>query len=662
MIYDPVNLLSGTDEEMTLGDDAAKSRKLFQIGFNKCGTKFLTELFDINGYRGIHWAGGALAEDIAYSKIVNRQPLKKWSDRFTVFTDMESVHRFSMPLIEGYKEYEYLDRWYPGAVFVLNTRSVTDWIISRYMHQGSYYAQFHSQHLGVDMADLADIWAADWDDHIAACRSYFSGRGEFVEINIDETKPQDYQEIFGKWFDLKKCPPLPDEAVFKQRADYMSRLPSIMEGDESAKIEDEQCELLSVEMAAYSVPERASINGEGFSICSDVFAEVDLKAGTVRDKNRELMPIRKDVSGSFLVGAYQSKIFRLSGVANDLLNVQSKGTFFLDFQDSRRIGVSPETRVGAPIMSYCRRKGAENIFLWPLPEYHSIGATGFPGEIYKDTTDFDAKIDRVVWRGALSGHCSDVISGEYRRPVHQVVNQVLAQDAGVNNSHRYIQLLRQNIRFRFVEKFISHPDFDIALTPNEAGRSALSRLGLRYLWKDFRYPSFFSRYRYILSLRGFDTGSNFLQWANSNSVVLKEEDGWELFYSYLFKPWKHYIPLEPGGVDVLEKLEWARGNEGEVINITNRAKEACRILQNADVRRRYMKKVSDAYLEVFDMCGGVNSLGQAGGSWIHDEFITASLAAIPSMENEGFTHTAIALKDILFNEMRLRDKSSDDIG
>lgn len=41
------------------------SRKVFQIGFNKCGTTLIARLFQMNGYPAVHGAKGALAEDIA---------------------------------------------------------------------------------------------------------------------------------------------------------------------------------------------------------------------------------------------------------------------------------------------------------------------------------------------------------------------------------------------------------------------------------------------------------------------------------------------------------------------------------------------------------------------------------------------------------------------
>ena len=466
------------------------------------------------------------------------------------------------------------------------------------MHQGSAYARFHAAHLGVELSDLADIWLKDWNDHIDACRSYFGDREEFVLIDIDDASPADYKGIFEKWFDLHICPPLPDERVMEVREGYLRRLPDLIDeqpGDQTDHHPDHDD--IVAEMVAFSRPDKVTFTSEGFGACSDVFAQIYLDPGEVRGRTQELLPIRKHNGKVFLSDVRGSKLTRVAGVANDLIKLHHTGTFAVDFQDSRMLGAEEGQGIGAPLLAYCRRPGAENVFLWPLPEYHSIGASGFPGPgSFKDTTRFDQKMDRIVWRGALSGHCSDVVAGEFRRPTQQVVKDVLHHPRKAERTDIYVAELRKNVRFRMTEDYIDHPDIDIALTPNPDGRAALKRLGFERLCKDFRKPSFFPRHKYVLSLRGFDTGSNFLSWANSNSVVMKEEDGWELFYSYLFKPWEHYIPLVPGAFDVLEKLEWARRNEGLVMQMTARAREACEVLSRPSIRKAYLEELSAIYL------------------------------------------------------------------
>ena len=82
------------------------ARKFFQIGFNKCGTTFIARLFGMNGYPAVHWAEGALAEDIAWSKLTGVKPLRPWADT-VAFTagamggQRHGLHRHGIgPLLE----------------------------------------------------------------------------------------------------------------------------------------------------------------------------------------------------------------------------------------------------------------------------------------------------------------------------------------------------------------------------------------------------------------------------------------------------------------------------------------------------------------------------------------------------------------------------------
>ncbi|WP_158442346.1 glycosyl transferase family 90 [Paracoccus aminophilus] len=343
-----------------------------------------------------------------------------------------------------------------------------------------------------------------------------------------------------------------------------------------------------------SIPAHISVNGCGFAACSGMLTEVDLDLGTVRNRARQLRPVRRRGDGSFVVGGPEHKIHRTAGVANELSLYAKTGKFLVDMEDGRRVGATGGKPIGGPIISYCRRKGAENVFLWPLPEYHSIGAEHYPGLNYSDNVSFQNKADQIVWRGALSGHCSDVEHDVFEDPTRKVIER---HEVGDLNASEALALLRKNTRFRLVERYLDHPDFNINLVPTDKVKKFLNQIGLSNFASPARAHGFFTRYKYIASLRGNDTGSNFLEMANTNSAVMKEEDGWELFYSYLFKPWVHYIPLVSGAHDVVEKLNWARQNEWKVEEISRRARASCCVLKDRLVREIYLKKVSRRYLE-----------------------------------------------------------------
>ena len=105
--------------------------------------------------------------------------------------------------------------------------------------------------------------------------------------------------------------------------------------------------------------------------------------------------------------------------------------------------------------------------------------------------------------------------------------------------------------------------------------------------------AFFRRFRYQLCLTGYDHGSNFIGAIDGRSVLLAEEDGWEVFYSGRFQPWKHYIPLERFCGDIAEKLAWARENPGECKAMAAAARAEAALLRRPAARRAIMARILD---------------------------------------------------------------------
>jgi hypothetical protein len=93
--------------------------KVFQIGFNRCGTRTIHSYFDANRIRSVHWDAGRLARRI-FTNLANGDDLLDGYSYFDVFTDMEwldDAHH-----CEAYKLFPYFAAQYPDAVFILNTR------------------------------------------------------------------------------------------------------------------------------------------------------------------------------------------------------------------------------------------------------------------------------------------------------------------------------------------------------------------------------------------------------------------------------------------------------------------------------------------------------------------------------------------------------------
>ncbi len=159
--------------------------RVFQIGFNKCGTRTLYSFFRRNGKSAVHWQKGNVARTI-FMNLANGRPIIAGMDDVDVFTDMEWLTKEFC--FEAYKLFPYFYREYPDAVFILNTRDRERWIKSRIEHgNGSYLAR--SLHvLRIDSKEeLVEFWRNDWDRHHARAREFFAANnGRFFEFDIEK--------------------------------------------------------------------------------------------------------------------------------------------------------------------------------------------------------------------------------------------------------------------------------------------------------------------------------------------------------------------------------------------------------------------------------------------------------------------------------------------
>ena len=145
--------------------------KIFQIGFNRCGTRTIHGYLAANGLRSIHWDDGRLARRI-FANLANGDDLLAGYSYFDVFTDMEYLDDLNH--LEAYKLFPYLAAQYPDAVFILNTRDREDWIRSRLRFRKGGYAARYKRHLGIASDQkLADAWREEWDHHHRRAVEFF---------------------------------------------------------------------------------------------------------------------------------------------------------------------------------------------------------------------------------------------------------------------------------------------------------------------------------------------------------------------------------------------------------------------------------------------------------------------------------------------------------
>ncbi|WP_445365621.1 sulfotransferase [Microbulbifer sp. ANSA001] len=168
--------------------------KVFQIGFNKCGTTSLNHFFLRNGYKAIHWDHGNLALQIE-DNYLHRRPLLSGYEDFDFFSDMELVSSRCLYAFEKY--YQELDRQYPGSLFILNTRPVDKWIKSRLNHgDGSYLRRFE-QIYSCNREGVIDRWKYEWYKHHSNVLQYFYGRENFLLFDIENDDGSKIKKFTG---------------------------------------------------------------------------------------------------------------------------------------------------------------------------------------------------------------------------------------------------------------------------------------------------------------------------------------------------------------------------------------------------------------------------------------------------------------------------------
>jgi hypothetical protein len=106
------------------------------------------------------------------------------------FTDMMAMEPGR--LLEPYKRFDYLHRWYPRALFILNTRDVENWIASRAAHEyrGERLLDVYARKLGIAEADVPDFWRAEWRSPHTLARAYFRDAPNFLEFDIEADDPE----------------------------------------------------------------------------------------------------------------------------------------------------------------------------------------------------------------------------------------------------------------------------------------------------------------------------------------------------------------------------------------------------------------------------------------------------------------------------------------
>jgi hypothetical protein len=132
-------------------------KKIFVIGFNKTGTTSLDFLFKNLGIKSIH----------------DTTPVMKIINNYDAFTDGS--------------HYNFIDYYNakPDSLFILNTRPIKKWLISRYKH--AIGAQFKDSWCWPVSDEKTNSWIEQRETHYQNILSFFKDKpNQLLIINIEK--------------------------------------------------------------------------------------------------------------------------------------------------------------------------------------------------------------------------------------------------------------------------------------------------------------------------------------------------------------------------------------------------------------------------------------------------------------------------------------------
>lgn len=140
--------------------------KIFQIGFNKCGTQSLCDFFSQNGYKSVHWGDGYWDSIFKKNQSENKLLCNGMED-IVFWTDIRFVQR----------QFQVFAEQYPTSKFIYNIRPLDNWLDSR-DRQYKKHPQAFLKAFGFvtdNGLDKIDYWKSEWLYHKQLVEEYFIG-------------------------------------------------------------------------------------------------------------------------------------------------------------------------------------------------------------------------------------------------------------------------------------------------------------------------------------------------------------------------------------------------------------------------------------------------------------------------------------------------------
>jgi hypothetical protein len=578
----------------SLSDPAPEASlpKVFQIGMTGMATRWLRRVFRSAGYTAAPGENAPIALDICYAARTGGRPLTAYSE-VDLFTDMEHTSTRFEPPLHGQHEFELLHEHFPDAYFILNVGNLDAWLRRRANARGRAHLETAARVLDLEEDEVPEVWRRRWLEHDRSVRSHFAGHERFMVFDVEVHGLADLSRFVKEDYDLTgpDLPEVPRRRAGRAGAAGAASTTPGSRGEVTTHFSQRFVDDV-VEFATRTDPTVPT--GLDWRRTSRLYAFWP-GSDLVLDNRDRPLPCAVELTETrwpFLMNAESPKHRRTEGVLNEFWQHGGRRAARVDMQDARRYGTA---RTGAPdsaVLVYCRLEGAANLVLWPLPGYHTPGEGDFPGPASLDTLAFEDKSDVLAWRGNLTGRALPELGPGGRHGEHATQ---LADLLGTGRDPEIVAKLETVPRYRVLDRLAGRPDADVGLVlgekwsakevPEQIARLVRPRLTYQELYRS----------RYLLSLSGNDSASNFLMAADSSSVVLREEDGWECFFDGLFRAWEHYVPIVRGGDDLEDRLDWARSHPDECQEMARRSREAIRRLVDPRNRRAYLNGIREVY-------------------------------------------------------------------
>ena len=251
-----------------------------------------------------------------------------------------------------------------------------------------------------------------------------------------------------------------------------------------------------------------------------------------------------------------------------------------------------------PIFQYNRLQGAKNSILWPLKQFHEIGARSFCIAPNPDEPRLRDKKPILFWRGGMRGFSS------LKEKAHVNVSKLLEQyEHGKLNDERFLAHLRTVPRYAFVSRYFDVEGFDVGLRQGDSGRGNITLCNdlpiIAQYNKPFVDPAEQLQYKYLISIQGKDVGSSFGWQLGTKCILLKEDYRWEVFFDCHLKAWEHYVPIAQDFSDVQEKIAWCEDNITACEAMVENRHAIVHMLLDPAIRRETLSRVVQRYEDYY---------------------------------------------------------------